>query len=35
MVEVLSRKGRDMDEQRDLEGASALVTGATLGARGS
>jgi NAD(P)-dependent dehydrogenase (short-subunit alcohol dehydrogenase family) len=31
MVEVLSRKGREMDEQRDLEGVSALVTGATSG----
>src|SRR5580700_32415 len=25
MVEVLSRKGRDIDEQQDLEGVSALV----------
>jgi NAD(P)-dependent dehydrogenase (short-subunit alcohol dehydrogenase family) len=31
MVEVFSRKGRDMDGQRDLEGLGALVTGATSG----
>src|ERR1700729_4556226 len=31
MVEVISRKGHAMDMQRDLEGLSALVTGATSG----
>jgi NAD(P)-dependent dehydrogenase (short-subunit alcohol dehydrogenase family) len=31
MVEVISPKGHAMDEQRDLEGLTALVTGATSG----